>query len=108
MFIAWQYIDDQYILAIEVVVITTAVDAVNYSFSSTTSIQSTNNGTKENLWGKVAIFLPLGLSPKVTIKCHQQMEVQKLFFKAQVLHTVIKPFSLALRSQFWLCKIGEK
>lgn len=89
MYIAWQYIDDQYILAVEVMVITTAVNAVNYSFSSAASVQSTNNGTKENLGGKAAIFLPPGWYPKVTIKCHQQMEVQKLFFKAQVLCTVI-------------------
>lgn len=41
--------DDQYILAVEAMVITSAVNAVNYSFSSATWVQSTNDGTKENL-----------------------------------------------------------
>ena len=110
MHISWQYIDDQYILAVEVMIIITTVNAVDYSFSSTTVVQSTNNDTKKRLWGRVTIFLPPGLFPKVTIKSHQQMEVQTLLFIAQVLYivSVTQPFSLVLKSQFWTCRIGER
>ena len=108
MHISWQCIDDQCILAGEVMVITTTMNVSDYSFSSTTVVQCTNNNT-EKLWGRVAIFLPPGLFPKVTIKCHPQMEVQTLLFIAQVLYliSVIQPISLVLRSQFWPCRVGE-
>lgn len=48
MHISRQCIDDQCILAGEVVVITTTMNASDYSFSSTTVVQCTNNNT-ENL-----------------------------------------------------------
>lgn len=49
MHISGQYVDDQYILAVEVVIITITVNAVDYSFSSTTVVQSMNNNTRKSL-----------------------------------------------------------